>query len=148
MHGEKDRWELNNVAACCLEQILKTVRYKTSVIRPLSSHLTNNPSKTNKTCWYCWKSKDELISDVVWWTPTHGSTNVGWLFKNCIDHLYANTGDQQEDLPSSMTMSDWWWERKLKKSVLLAHYDDDEEEVADDEDDDDGQNLICHKHFR
>ena len=31
---------------CCLEQTLET-----AVVRPLTSHLTNHPSKTNKTCW-------------------------------------------------------------------------------------------------
>ena len=48
--GEKARWELHKDVACCFEQILEAAAYKTAVVRPLTSHLTNHPSKMNKTC--------------------------------------------------------------------------------------------------
>ena len=58
-------------AACCSEQILEAGPQKTAAIWPLTSHLTNNPSKI------CWWSKDELISGALLWTLTHGHTSVG-----------------------------------------------------------------------
>ena len=27
---------------------------------------------------HCWRSRDELISDVLLWTPTHGQAKAGW----------------------------------------------------------------------
>ena len=39
---------------------------------------------------HCWRSKDELISDVLLWTPTHGRVSVGqpariYLYQLCAD---------------------------------------------------------------
>ena len=31
----------------------------------------------NKTCGTCWRSKEELISDVLLWTPSHRHASVG-----------------------------------------------------------------------
>ena len=42
--------------------------FKRVTLRPLTSNLTNHPSKTIKTCW---RSKDEFIRDVLLWTPAH-----------------------------------------------------------------------------
>ena len=51
MPGEKARLEIYKGAACCFEQILGTALYKTAVVWPLISHLTNHSNKTSKTCW-------------------------------------------------------------------------------------------------
>ena len=50
MHREKARWELHQNSTSYIEQILETTQHKTIAIRPLTSHLKNYPSKTNKTC--------------------------------------------------------------------------------------------------
>ena len=46
---EKLRWELHKNAKSYFEWILKTTSHKTAAVRPLTSNLTNYPSKTNKT---------------------------------------------------------------------------------------------------
>ena len=74
MDEEKVRWELHKNAAYCFEQILEAAHYKIAAVRPLTSFLTNLPSKMGKTYW---RRKDELINNVLLWTPTHGHTNVG-----------------------------------------------------------------------
>ena len=51
-----------------------------SEILTLTFHLTNYQSKTRHGS-HCWRSKDELLRDVPFWTPTHGHTSVGWLTK-------------------------------------------------------------------
>ena len=76
-YREKCRRELHKNATYRFEFILEATSHKTTVVLPFSSHLTNHPNKTNKTHGQCWRSKDELISDVLLWTPTHGRTSVG-----------------------------------------------------------------------
>ena len=46
-HGEKATGELYKNFACCFEQISEP--YKKAAVQPLTSHLTNQPSTTNKT---------------------------------------------------------------------------------------------------
>ena len=59
---------------------------------------------------HCWRSKDELISDVFRWTPTHGHNNVGQPAKTYLHQLCADTGCSLEDLPGAMDDRDGWWE--------------------------------------
>ena len=73
---EKARWELHKDAACCFEQLLEAAPHITAAVWPLTSHLTNH-SRHARYDGYCWRSKDELISDILLWTPTHGHTRVG-----------------------------------------------------------------------
>ena len=49
MLEERDRQELRKDAACCFEQILEVTLNKIATVWPLTSHLINHPSKTNKT---------------------------------------------------------------------------------------------------
>ena len=39
---------------------------------------------------HCWRSKEELISDIFLWT--HGHTSVGWPATTYIHHLCVDTG--------------------------------------------------------
>ena len=36
---------------------------------------------------HCWRSKDELINDVLLWTPPHGHTSVGRPVKTYISSV-------------------------------------------------------------
>ena len=73
---------------------------------------------------HCWRSKDELISDVLLWTPAHGCAGVGRPARTYIQQLCEDTGCNPEDLPEAMddrekwreTVRDiraggatWWW---------------------------------------
>ena len=67
------------------------------------THLNNHFSKTNM--WgHCWRSKDELISNLLLWTPTHGCASVGWP-KICIHQLCMDTGCNLEDLPGAIEIN-------------------------------------------
>ena len=46
---------------------------------------------------HCWRSRDELISDVLLWTPTHGRAA-----RTYIQHLCEDTGCSPEDRPEAM----------------------------------------------
>ena len=50
MLEEKTRWELPKNVMCYFEQFQEATPYKTAVVWPLSSHLKNHFSKTNKIC--------------------------------------------------------------------------------------------------
>ena len=60
---------------------------------------------------HCWKSKDELISDVLLWTPAYGQSKAGRPARTYIQQLCEDTGCSPEDLPE--VMNDWekWRER-------------------------------------
>ena len=51
---------------------------------------------------HCWRSRDELISDVLLWTPTHGRAKAGRPARTYIQQLYEDTGCSPEDLPEAM----------------------------------------------
>ena len=58
---------------------------------------------------HCWRSRDELISDVLLWTPTYGRTKAGRPTRTYIQQLCEDTGCSPEDLPEAM--NDRWRER-------------------------------------
>ena len=60
---------------------------------------------------HSWRSKDELISDVLQWTPTYGQTKAGWPVQTYIHQLCEDTGCNPEDLPEAMNDREEWRER-------------------------------------
>ena len=60
---------------------------------------------------HCWRSKDELISDVLLWTPTCGCAKAGQPGQTYIQQLCEDTGCNPEDLPEAMNDREKWRER-------------------------------------
>ena len=60
---------------------------------------------------HCWRSRDELISDVLLWTPTHGPAKAGRPARAYIQQLCEDTGCCPEDLPEAMNDREKWRER-------------------------------------
>ena len=60
---------------------------------------------------HCWRSKDELISDVLLWTPTYGQAKAGRPAWTYIEQLCEDTGCSPEDLPEAMNDREKWWKR-------------------------------------
>ena len=58
---------------------------------------------------HCWRSRDELISDVVLWTPTRAKE--GRPARTYIQQLCEDTGCCPEDLPGAMNDKEKWRER-------------------------------------
>ena len=91
---------------------------------------------------HCWRSKDELISDVLQWTPTYNRAKAGRPARTYIQQLCEDTGCNPEDLPEAMSDREkwrervrntcagsmswwwWWWLRRVlenwKKLLLLG----------------------------
>ena len=60
---------------------------------------------------HCCRSRDELISDVLLWTPTYGRAKAGRPARTYIQLLCEDTGCSPEDLPEAMNDREKWWER-------------------------------------
>ena len=70
---------------------------------------------------HCWRSRDELISDIHQWTPSHGRAKAGRPVRSYIQQLCADTGCSLENLPEAMEGwrekfrvihddgATWWW---------------------------------------
>ena len=73
---------------------------------------------------HCWRSKDELISDVLLWTLAYGQAKAGRPARTYIQQLCVDTGCSPEDLPKLMNDREksrervrdirasgtiWWW---------------------------------------
>ena len=79
----------------------------------------------NRHAGQCWRSRDELISDVLLWNPTYGRAKAGRPARIYIQQLCEDTGCSPEDLPEAMNerekcrdrvrdiragaMTWWWW---------------------------------------
>ena len=69
--------------------------------------------KTFKVRWtrHAGHCKDELISDILLWTLSHGWAKAGWPARNYIQQLCADMGCSPEDLPEAMDHREGWRER-------------------------------------
>ena len=60
---------------------------------------------------HCWRNRDELISDVLLWTSSHGRAKARRPARTYIQQLYEDTGCSPEDLPEAMNDGEEWQER-------------------------------------
>ena len=60
---------------------------------------------------YQWRSRKELIRDVLLWTPIHGRAKAGRPARTYIQQLCEDTGCCPEDLPRAMNDREEWRER-------------------------------------
>ena len=84
---------------------------------------------------HCWRSRDELIRDVLLWIPTHGRAKAGRPARTYIQQLCEDTGCCPEDLPRAMNDREewrervrdiraastiwWWWWSCIKAAVII-----------------------------
>ena len=60
---------------------------------------------------HCWRSRDDLMSHVLLWTPSHGRAKAGRPARTYIQQACANTGCSPEDLLQAMDDREGWKER-------------------------------------
>ena len=68
-------------------------------------------ARRNRHAGHCWRSKDELISDVLLWAPTYGRARAGRPARTYIQQLCEDTGCSPEDLLEAMNDREKWRER-------------------------------------
>ena len=60
---------------------------------------------------HCWRSRNELISDVLLWIPSYGRTKAGRPARTYIQQLCEGTGCSPEELLGAMNDREEWRER-------------------------------------
>ena len=72
---------------------------------------------------HCWGSKDELISDVLLWTPTYGQAKAGRPTRTYTQQLWEDTGCSLRRCMIGRSV-----ERGSEISVIAARHDDDDDD--------------------
>ena len=80
--------------------------------------------RRTRRMWHCWRSKDELISNVFLWTLHTLRVSFGRLTRTYQEQLCTDTGCSLEDLPEATDDRDEW-RGESGKSILAARHDDD-----------------------
>ena len=100
-------------------RMLRAILNKSWQQHPTRHHLYGHLSPITKTiqvrrtrhAGYCWRSKDELISDVLLWSPAYGQAKAWHPVRIYIQQLCEDKGCSPEDLPEVMNNREKWWER-------------------------------------
>ena len=67
--------------------------------------------RRTKHAGHCWRSRDELINDILQCTPTYGRAKAGRPTGIYIQQLCEDTGCCPEDLPEAMNDREKWREK-------------------------------------
>ena len=100
-------------------RMLRAILNKSWNQHPTKHHLYGHLPPITKTiqvrrtryAGHCWRSRDELISDVLLWTRTYGRAKAGRPARTYIQQLCEDTGCSPEDLPEAMNDREKWRER-------------------------------------
>ena len=60
---------------------------------------------------HCWRSRDEIIIDILLCTPSHGRAKPGRPGRTYTQQLCADAACDLEDLLEAMDDREGWWER-------------------------------------
>ena len=123
-------------------RMLQVILYKSWRQHPTKRQLYGHLSPITKTIkvrrsrhvGHCWRSSDELISDVLLRIPAHGRAKAGRPAWTCIQQFCEDMGCSTEDLPEAMNdrkerrervrdihvggMTWWWWWWEYLKQTL------------------------------
>ena len=89
-----------------------------SVLPPITKTIQ---VRRTRHAWHCWRNKDELIREVLLWTPAYGRAKAGRPARTYLQQLCENTGCSPEDQPEAMNDREkwvrdirasgttWWW---------------------------------------
>ena len=120
MYGEKAWGQSHKNTASSIEQVLEATPYKTGHLPPIMKTIQVRRIRNARNCW---RSKDELISDVLRWTLSHGRAKVG-------RPVIYNSSVPIQDVAWKISRGRWTiktsGERGSGKSVLAAWHDDDD----------------------
>ena len=70
-------------------RVIPTKQQLYSHLRPITKTIQ---VRRTRHAGHCWRSRDELINDVLQWTPSHGQAKAWRPARTYIQQLCANTG--------------------------------------------------------
>ena len=100
-----------------LKKILETTFHNKLAVRPLTTHQKKIRPRRIRHAGDCGKSKNELISDILQWTPSHERAGVGRPVGTYLQWLYTDIGCSLEDLPEAVNDRDEWPERERVREI-------------------------------
>ena len=109
--GEEARRQLHKNAAAILNKSWRQHPTRHQLYGHLPPITKSIQVRRTRHAGHCWRSRDELISDVLLWTPTHGRAKPGRPARTYIQQLCEDTGCCPEDLPRAMNDREKWRER-------------------------------------
>ena len=109
--GEKARLQLHKNAASNIEQVPEATPSKAQLYGHLPPITKTIKVRRTRHAGHCWRSRDELISDVLLLTPTYGRAKAGRPARTYIQQLCEDTGCSPENLPEAMNDREKWRER-------------------------------------
>ena len=82
-------------------------------------HITKTiQARRTRHAGHCWRSRDELIRDVLLWTPAYGRAKAGRPVRTYIQQLCEDTGYSPEDLPEAI--NDWEkWRERVREIMMM-----------------------------
>ena len=102
-------------------RMLRRILNKSWQQHPTRHQLYGHPPPITKTiqarrtrhAGHCWRSKGELVSDVLLCTPAYGQSKAGRPARTYMQQLCDDTGCNPEDLPVAMNDRETWRERVM-----------------------------------
>ena len=86
------------------QQLYYTIKHLPPITKTIQVRRTRHAG-------HCRRSRDELINDVLLWTPTYGRAKAGRPARIYIQQLCEDMGRSPEDLPEAMNDREKWRER-------------------------------------
>ena len=109
--GEETRWQLHKNLRAILNKSWQQHPTRHQLYGHLPPITKTIQVRRTRHAGHCWRSRDELIRDVLLWIPTHGHTKAGRPARTYIQQLCEDTGCCPEDLPRAMNDRQEWRER-------------------------------------
>ena len=109
--GEEARRQLHKNAASNIKQVLAATPTRHQLHGHLPSITKTIQARRTRHSGHCWRSRNELISDVLLWTPSYGRAKSGGPARTYIQQLCEDTRCGPEDLPEAMNHREKWRER-------------------------------------
>ena len=108
-NGVKAWRQLHKNAASNIEQVMEAAPHKAAAVRsPITKTIQG---RRTRYAGHCRRSRDEIISDILQWTSSHGLAKTGRPARTYIQQLCAEAGCNLEDLLEAMDDREGWRER-------------------------------------
>ena len=103
--------QLHKNAASNIEQVLEAAPHKAAAVRPPTTHHETIKVRRTRHAGHRRRSREELISDLLPWTPSHGRVKSKRPARTYIQQLCVDTRYIPEDQPEAMGRREGWRER-------------------------------------
>ena len=103
------KFSLYKNVASNIKQVLAATPHKAPTV--WSSTTKTIQARQTRHAGHCWRNKDEIVSDVLLWTPAYGLSKAGRQARTYIQRLCDDTGCNSEDLTEAMNDREAWRER-------------------------------------